>query len=97
MTAATPWSDFRKAHPRLFEDIPWSTGDVYRLTLDRARDIGLPVVNVPGWYDVDDQASLQMLEEELAGHPPAFAVTAGADAPSTRQFLRERNAARAKA
>jgi rSAM/selenodomain-associated transferase 1 len=86
-----------QAHPRLFEDIPWSTSDVYRLTLDRAGEIGLPVVNVPGWYDVDDQASLQMLEEELAGRPPAFAVIAGADAPSTRQFLRERNAARTKA
>jgi rSAM/selenodomain-associated transferase 1 len=86
-----------KAHPRLFEDIPWSTSDVYRLTLDRAGEIGLPVVNVPGWYDVDDQASLHMLEEELAGRPPAFAAIAGTDAPSTRQFLRERNAAGTKA
>ena len=86
-----------KTHPRLFKDIPWSTSDVYRLTLDRAGEIGLPVVDVPGWYDVDDQASLQMLEEELAGHPPAFTVTAGADAPLTRQFLRERQAAGAKA
>jgi rSAM/selenodomain-associated transferase 1 len=81
-----------KPHPRLFEDIPWSTNAVYRRTLDRAREIGLPVVNLPGWYDVDDQASLQMLEDELAGRPPAFAVTAGADAPATRQFLRERRA-----
>jgi rSAM/selenodomain-associated transferase 1 len=86
-----------QVHPRLFEDIPWSTSDVYRLTLERAGEIRLPVVNVPGWYDVDDQASLQMLEREFGGRPPAFAVTAGADAPSTRQFLRERNAAGAKA
>jgi hypothetical protein len=49
------------------------------------------VVNVPGWYDVDDEASLRMLEDELAGRPPAFAATAGGDAPATRQFLRERN------
>lgn len=82
-----------KTHPRLFEEIPWSTSEVYRLTLDRAHEIGLPVVNVPAWYDVDDQASLRMLEDELAGRPPAFAVTAGADAPSTRQFLREHQAA----
>ena len=44
---------------------PWSTDAVYRLTLDRAREIGLPVSIVPGWYDVDDAASLQMLEDEL--------------------------------
>jgi rSAM/selenodomain-associated transferase 1 len=77
-----------KPQPRLFENMPWSTDAVHRLTLDRARDIGLGVVNVPGWYDVDDAASLQMLEDELEGRPPAFA-SAGADAPATRQFLRE--------
>ena len=43
-----------KPHARLFADIPWSTSEVYRLTLERAREIGLPVVEVPGWYDVDD-------------------------------------------
>ena len=36
-----------KLHRRLFEDIPWSTDAVYRLTLDRAREIGLPVVERP--------------------------------------------------
>ena len=79
-----------KLHRRLFADIPWSTEAVYRLTLDRAREIGLPVVNVPGWYDVDDAASLQMLEDELSGRVPAFSKIAGADAPATRRFLRER-------
>lgn len=79
-----------KPHPRLFEDIRWSTKDVNRLTLDRAREIGLAVVNVPGWYDVDDEASLRILEDELDGRPPAFAASVGADAPATRRFLRER-------
>jgi rSAM/selenodomain-associated transferase 1 len=82
-----------KVHPRLFCDIPWSTAEVYDLTLARAREIGLPVRNVPGWYDVDDAASFQMLEDELGGRRPAFAELAGADAPATRTFLRERNTA----
>ncbi len=60
-------------HARLFEEIPWSTAAVYRLTLERAREIGLPVQNVPGWYDVDDASSLQMLENELRGKPPDLA------------------------
>jgi rSAM/selenodomain-associated transferase 1 len=80
-----------KPHARLFDDIPWSTRDVHRATLDRAREIGLPAINVPGWYDVDDEPSLRMLEDELSGRPPAFAANLGADAPSTRQFLRERS------
>ena len=88
-----------KPHGHLFADIPWSTGEVYRRTLDRAREIGLPVVDVPGWYDVDDALSLRMLEAELAGERPACAAAdmIGADAPATRQFMRERQAARAPA
>jgi len=43
-------------------------------------------------YDVDDAVSFQMLEDELFGRPPAVGVV-GAEAPATRQFLRERKAA----
>ena len=77
-----------RSHPRLFEDIPWSTDSVYRLTLERAREIALPAVEVPGWYDVDDEASLRLLEQEFNGRRPEFA--AGAEAPATRQFLASR-------
>jgi len=79
-------------HARLFDGMPWSTREVYRLTLERARDIGLPVRNVPGWYDVDDAASFAMLEHEVNGVPSPFAASGliGADAPATRRFVRER-------
>jgi rSAM/selenodomain-associated transferase 1 len=79
-----------RAHARVFEDIIWSTESVYARTLDRAREIGLPVVNVPPWYDVDDAASLRLLQEELAGRKPGFSAIPGAEAPATRQFLRAR-------
>jgi rSAM/selenodomain-associated transferase 1 len=79
-----------KPHRRLFEDIRWSTSTVYRRTLDRAREIGLPVVDAPPWYDVDDAASLRMLEDELSGETPAFLTIPGAEAPSTRLFLCQR-------
>jgi rSAM/selenodomain-associated transferase 1 len=77
-------------HAGLFSDMPWSTRDVYRLTMERAGVLGLPVVNVPGWYDVDDASSLAMLTGELRGQRPAFAdpgLIAGA-APATREFVR---------
>jgi rSAM/selenodomain-associated transferase 1 len=79
-----------RPHARVFEDIAWSTESVYARTLDRAREIGLPVVAVPPWYDVDDAASLRLLEDELAGRAPAFSAVPGAEAPMTRQFLRAR-------
>jgi rSAM/selenodomain-associated transferase 1 len=83
-----------RPHERVFAGIPWSTPQVHGLTLDRAAEIGVPVVNVPSWYDIDDGASLGLLEAELAGEPPPFAATgmAGADAPATRAFLAQRAA-----
>ncbi len=81
-----------RPHERLFDDIPWSTDAVHRLTIERAAEIGVPVVDVSGWYDVDDAASLRMLEDEFAGRRPGFATDVGDDAPATRRFLRERAA-----
>ncbi len=79
-----------KPHARLFDDIPWSTAAVHRLTVERAAELGLAVVDVPGWYDVDDAASLRMLEDEIDGRRPSFAAEDGADAPATRRFLPKR-------
>src|SRR5207253_10189425 len=55
-----------RLHERLFADIPWSTPQVHQRTVERAREIGFPVTDVPGWYDVDDAASLALLQAELA-------------------------------
>jgi uncharacterized protein len=81
-----------KPHARLFADIPWSTNAVYEVTLVRARESGVPIVNVPGWYDVDDAASLKMLEDELLGTRVKFPDICGASAPATRAFLTRRRA-----
>jgi uncharacterized protein len=79
-------------HTRVFTDIPWSTSEVHRMTMERAAEIGVPVVNVPGWYDVDDAQTLGLLQSELAGVHPFFAQRGirGAHAPATRRFLEQR-------
>ena len=79
-------------HLRLYEDIPWSTAAVFDKTVERAAEIGLPVVTVPGWYDVDDRASLAVLESELSGEPPFPYALPGADAAATRAHLTARAA-----
>jgi hypothetical protein len=84
-------------HRRLFEDIPWSTGEVFTLTVQRAKELGVPVVTVPGWYDVDDAESLRVLEDEMAGNRPSFATLEGARAEASRAFLDARRSALAKA
>lgn len=78
-----------RPHPEVFAGIPWSTADVHRATVERARAAMLSVIGVAPWYDVDDAASLDMLRAELDGTPPSFAAadTRGGDAPATRRFL----------
>jgi rSAM/selenodomain-associated transferase 1 len=82
----------KRPHARLFADIPWSTSQVHRLTVERAAEIGVPVVAVPGWYDIDEGETLRLLEAELAGRRPAFADPGlvAAPAPATRLFLAQR-------
>lgn len=88
-----------RPHPELFADIPWSTPDVYQLTLERARAIALPVVELAPWYDVDDAESYALLERELDGLPLAFAPPGLPRQPAARTaaFLARRRAAGAPA
>jgi uncharacterized protein len=78
----------KQAHARVFEDITWSTSRVYAETVERIREIGVPLVELPLWYDVDDSATLQTVSNELLRHsPPHFARLVGYDAHDTRAFL----------
>lgn len=75
-------------HRRLFHDIAWSTERVYRQTIERAASIGLEVVTLPAWYDVDDVASLSWLcRELLGGHRPPQCILDGYIASQTRDYL----------
>jgi hypothetical protein len=54
----------------LFADIAWSTDTVAATTRVRAASLGLQVIELPRWYDVDDAASLARLLAELRATPP---------------------------
>ena len=77
----------KAAHRRLFEDITWSTEHVTPQTLERAAEIGLEVVLLPTWYDVDDRATLHSLCDELFSGTSPRAQAGGYPAPRTREFL----------
>jgi rSAM/selenodomain-associated transferase 1 len=64
------------AHPRLFQDIAWSTSRVAEQTLERVRELGLEVHVLAPWYDVDDGEALSVLQAELThgcSFDPAYA------------------------
>jgi rSAM/selenodomain-associated transferase 1 len=81
----------KQPHAAPFERITWSTSTVYAETMERCSEAGLAVVELPTWYDVDDAATLAVLERELLhGERPAFATVNGYDAQATRGFLKGR-------
>ncbi len=51
--------------PPIFEGMPWSTPDLWEATTTRLREIGLPFVELPATYDVDDIHDLRRLREDL--------------------------------
>lgn len=60
----------KHAHWGLFHDIPWSTAEVAQITRARAEAIGVQIVDLPMWYDIDDGSGLCRLFEEVADPPP---------------------------
>ena len=77
----------KKLHRELFERIDWSTERVLEQTIQRAREIDLPVHLLPVWYDVDDRATLKRLCQEFFGANGN--ARRGYPAPATRVFLDE--------
>jgi rSAM/selenodomain-associated transferase 1 len=75
----------KRAHPRLFEEIAWSTPAVFAQTVERARELGLEPAVLRSWYDVDDLESLRRLDAELFGES---SDPASYRAPHTAGFLR---------
>ncbi len=51
----------RRRQPGFFDGIPWSTRGTRAATLARARELGLTVHLLPGWFDVDTPDDLRRL------------------------------------
>ncbi len=69
-------------HAALFADIAWSTDGVAEATRQRARALGLDLIELDPWYDVDDAAALNRLLTDTSGYA----------APHTRAALAQLNA-----
>jgi rSAM/selenodomain-associated transferase 1 len=69
----------KAAHAHLFSNIAWSTDSVAATTRVRARELGLEVVELPMWFDVDDHAALRRLLREpldASGYAAPFTTEA---------------------
>lgn len=56
----------REPAPGLFDSIEWSTPRAYAQTARNAERLGLRLLKLPRWYDVDTPADLLRLRLELA-------------------------------
>jgi len=80
----------------LFEEIAWSTNQVFAQTLERITKAGLRPHLLPKWHDVDDVAGLRRLHRELSGEMsrylsgyPARRTKACLDALAAEGWLQE--------
>jgi rSAM/selenodomain-associated transferase 1 len=64
---------------RLFANMPWSTEAVADRTRTHAYAAGIPLAELPPWYDVDDAAALRRLLSEIEA-PDGHAFRAPATA-----------------
>jgi len=72
----------KSPHRHLFEHVAWSTAAVAAQTRERARALGLAVVELAPWYDVDDAGGLKRLCDEL-NRPPMRDGLRAYPAPAT--------------
>ncbi len=80
----------KQAHPAPFENITWSTSAVFAETVAAIDRIGVELILLPLWYDVDDAATLSILRSELIdGRQPDFSSLPGYAADYSRLFLRQ--------
>ncbi|MDX1630707.1 MAG: TIGR04282 family arsenosugar biosynthesis glycosyltransferase [Thermoanaerobaculia bacterium] len=68
-------------HPRLFEEIPWSTAEVLARTENRIAELGLEARLLPAGEDVDTPADLRNLADRIRREEPD-------DLPATTAILR---------
>jgi uncharacterized protein len=71
----------RQSHRELFEQMPWSTSQVFPETRRRSEQYGLTVACTEYWYDVDTPEDLSRLRGSLDQIQDGLAR-------QTRQFLR---------
>jgi hypothetical protein len=74
-------------HPHLFADVAWSTDAVADQTRERAREIGLGIVELAAWYDVDDVGGLHRLMNDLSSPKDAHDPLPPYPAPATAACL----------
>ena len=66
----------RQVHAGLFADIPWSTEGVADATRRRAKSLGLELVEMPLWYDVDDPVALLRTLRDVDGYAAPWSKAA---------------------
>jgi rSAM/selenodomain-associated transferase 1 len=61
----------RRPEHGLFQDVAWSTPQAYEQTARNAARLGLRLLRLPPWYDVDTASDLMRLRAELSSDPEA--------------------------
>ena len=66
--------------PEIFTGVPWSTGEVFSRTMEKAAALGVGTALLPEWRDVDEADDLEALKGRLSRN--------SSRARHTREYLR---------
>ena len=77
----------RENHSPIFEDVEWSSPQVFAQTTRNIERLKLALKLVPAWYDVDAPGDLRRLRDEFLQSEPARKI-----APQTYRWMLERSA-----
>lgn len=50
---------------RVFEEIPWGTSSVLKVTLERAKEGGYKIYLLPEWYDIDTIEDIEKILKDI--------------------------------
>lgn len=70
----------RKNYPELFENVRWSSAQVFEQTMKNAERLKLRAAQIPAWFDVDVPPDLARLRKETSSDGQI-------EAPATFQWL----------
>ena len=70
----------RKNYPELFENVRWSSAQVFKQTMENAERLKLRAAQISAWYDVDVPDDLARLRKEILSADKI-------EAPATYQWL----------
>jgi uncharacterized protein len=66
---------YSRPSPELFQNVPWSTSEVFARMYSNAERLGYRITVLEAWYDVDEPEDLRRLSGDILANPSTAMAT----------------------